>query len=88
VSITTGGQVVTRTFVDPRQFKIIVLVCQQGTNTLYASKVGFDGAALPTNPNSLSTSATPDPACSLGGATLSPVGASDTPNHYATIDIP
>ena len=88
VSLTTGGQTVSLTFVNPRHFKIIVLVCQEGVaDPLYASNVKFDGSSMPTTNNSLATSSTPTEAalCGLGGATLSGVTAG---NHSAAIVIP
>ena len=87
VNLATGGQTVSLTFVDPRHFKVIVLVCQEGTNELYASNVRFDGNATPTTDNSLGASTTPTEAqlCGLGGATLSGVTAG---NHSAAIVIP
>ena len=87
VILSTGGQTVNLTFVDPRHFKVIVLVCQEGTNELYASNVKFDGASTPTTNNSLGASTTPTEAqlCGLGGATLSGI---TTGNHSAAIVIP
>lgn len=87
VSLSTGGQSVPLTFVDARQFKVIVLVCQAGSNELYASNVKFDGSSTPTTNNSLGDSTTPTEAqlCGLGGATLSGV---TTGNHSAAIVIP
>ena len=87
VNLATGGQTVSLTFVDPRHFKVIVLVCKEGSNELYASNVRFDGSATPTTNNSLGDSTTPTEAqlCGLGGATLSGVTAG---NHSAAIVIP
>lgn len=87
VVLSTGGQTVSLTFVDARHFKVIVLVCQEGANALYASNVKFDGSATPTTNNSLGTSTTPTEAqlCGLGGATLSGV---TTGNHSAAVSIP
>ncbi|HLF40973.1 MAG TPA: SpaA isopeptide-forming pilin-related protein [Acidimicrobiia bacterium] len=88
VVLETAAQSVPLTFVDARQFKVIVLVCQEGTSQLYASNVRFDGAATPTGNNSLGTPQTsPSNAelCGLGGATLSGVG---TGAHSAAITIP
>jgi hypothetical protein len=87
VVLSTGGQTVPLTFVDVRQFKVIVLVCQASSNELYASNVRFDGSSTPTTNNSLGDSTTPTEAqlCGLGGATLSGVTAG---NHSAAITIP
>ena len=87
VILSTGGQTVSLTFIDPRHFKVIVLVCQEGSNELYASNVKFDGASTPTTNNSLGASTTPTEAqlCGLGGATLSGI---NTGTHSAAIVIP
>jgi hypothetical protein len=87
VNLSTGGQTVSLTFVDKRYFKVIVLVCQQSNNELYASNVKFDGSSTPTTNNSLDTSTTPTEAqlCALGGATLSNV---TNGSHSAAINIP
>jgi hypothetical protein len=87
VVLGTGGQTVSLTFVDNRQFKVIVLVCQASSNELYASNVKFDGSSTPTTNNSLGDSTTPTEAqlCGLGGATLSGVTAG---SHSAAIVIP
>jgi hypothetical protein len=88
VSLTTGGQTVSLTFIDPRHFKVIVLVCQEGVaDPLYASNVKFDGSSTPTTNNSLGASTTPTEAqlCGLGGATLTGV---TTGSHSAAIVIP
>jgi hypothetical protein len=87
VNLSTGGQTVSLTFVDNRLFKVIVLVCQQSNNELYASNVKFDGSSTPTTNNSLGTSSTPTEAqlCALGGATLSNV---TNGSHSAAIVIP
>ena len=87
-TITTGGQVIALTFNDPRLFKVIVLVCQESDNTLYASNVTFDNPPAPgTVTTSLGTSTSPTEAvlCGLGGATLPNVG---TGAHSADISIP
>jgi hypothetical protein len=53
-SITvTNGQTVTVSATNPRQFKIIVIVCRQTDNTLYPSAITIDGASAG---NSLSKS--------------------------------
>jgi hypothetical protein len=87
VNLATGGQTVSLTFIDTRHFKVIVLVCQEGTNELYASNVKFDGASTPTTNNSLSASTTPTEAqlCALGGASLSDI---EKGSHSAAIVIP
>ena len=87
VTISTGGQSVPLTFVDPRHFKIVVLICQEGANDLHPSNVKFDGALTPTTNNSLGSSTIPSESelCALGGASLTGVGAGV---HSAAIVIP
>ncbi len=68
----TAGSSLTRSFTDPRKFKVIVLVCKQADNSLYSSNVTLpSGSSDPaaTKP-SLGSSTAPDAAtlCSLGGA--------------------
>jgi hypothetical protein len=66
-SASGTGQTINLTFIDPRQHKIIVITCHEGTNTLVGSSVTFNG--------STKTSITTPPAgitqaqlCALGGA--------------------
>lgn len=83
------GVTVNLTFTNPRLFKVIVIVCKKAGNSLYASQVSFDGAALPGAPNSLGTggggSLTDAQVCGLGGAVHDnvPRGA-----HSASVNIP
>jgi len=74
-AVVGAGTTVSLTFVDPRQHKVIVIVCHQGTNTLAASDV-TDGAT------SLTTLDASDPGasdleaelCALDGFTGKPHG--------------
>ena len=78
------GQTVTLTFVDPRQHKIIVIVCHQGTNTLHPSSVTVDGetkTSLGTAPSGL----TQAQLCGLGGAAYT---GKRHGTHPASIAIP
>ena len=76
---------------DAKLFKVIVLVCQKTDDQLYASKVSFDTAGLPTNPNS--PIATGDAAidetklCQLSGTYVHD-NAQRNHDHTATIRIP
>ena len=62
-----GGTNVNLAFVDPRDFKVIVLVCKEADNSLYSSTVTVDGvekSSLGAAPSGLTNSQL----CSLGGA--------------------
>ena len=60
----------THTFVDPPLFKVITVVCRLGTTpALYASKVSYDGAALPGSNNTPTTMPTGIDAAKLCGLT-------------------
>ena len=68
LGVTTSP--VTKTFVDPRQFKVITLVCEEAGGTLYASAVNYDSSTDPTTnntPTSLSSTAVEDEVCGLSG---------------------
>lgn len=72
------GQTLSYTATNPRQHRMIVLVCHEGTNTLYSSTVDLDGNLATTGdqknslssvPSGLSTkNVTQSELCSLGGA--------------------
>ena len=98
VTVNSGnaGTSIPLSFTDPRQFRVIVLVCREATNaggtnaTLYSSSVGFDGATPPATPNSAGTSDLPSgvsqaQACAIGGATHAPVNYG---SHSSAVDIP
>jgi hypothetical protein len=85
--VVGAGQNVPVTLIDPRNFRIIVVVCQQGTNdSLHASSVTVDGVTKtslgPGGGGSLSDS----DVCGLGGARYSDKHAGDHPN--ADVNIP
>jgi uncharacterized surface anchored protein len=86
--LLTGGGHEDLTFVNARQFKVIVLVCQESTHTLYPSNVQFDNGTTPplTTNNSLGSPGTLTNAqlCELGGATHT----GGTGQHQAVITIP
>lgn len=87
-SSVTGNATVSLTFIDPRQFKVIVLVCQESTNALYPSNVLFGTATSPTTNNSLGSAPaglTEAQLCGLTGATLPDV---PTGSYRAGITIP
>jgi Prealbumin-like fold domain len=81
-SVTVGaGQTLSLTFTDPRNFRIIVLVCNEADNSLYSSDVTVDGAHL----NSLGTAANESTLCALTGARYT---GKLTGNHPANVNIP
>ena len=77
----TAGQTVSLTFIDPRKFKVIVLVCKESDNSLYSSTVTVDGE----NKSSLGTAANESTLCALGGASYA--GKHIGP-HPANVNIP
>lgn len=79
-----GGATVSLTFANPRDFKIIVLVCKEADNSLYSSTVTVDGenkSSLSAAPSGLTAAQL----CGLGGAAYDDksYGA-----HPANVDIP
>ena len=79
-----AGGTVSLTFVDPREFKIIVLVCKEADNSLYSSTVTIDGeqkASLGAAPSGGPTAAQ---LCGLGGAAYEDKNAS---NHLGGVNI-
>lgn len=79
-----GGSTVTLTFVDPRDFKVIVLVCKEADNSLYPSTVTLDGVdktSLSTAPSGLTAAQL----CGLGGAAYDDKSFG---NHPANVNIP
>lgn len=79
----TGGTV-TLTFTDPRDFKVIVLVCKEADNSLYSSTVKVDGVdktSLATAPSGLTAAQL----CGLGGAAYDDKSYG---NHPANVNIP
>jgi hypothetical protein len=79
-----GGATVSLTFVDPRDFKIIVLVCKEVDNSLYSSTVTVDGvdkSSLSAAPSGL----TATQLCGLGGAAYDDKSYGD---HPANVNIP
>jgi hypothetical protein len=70
-AITSGGQVVSLTFVDPRLHRVIVLVCHEGTNTLDPNSItlGTTKTSIGSVPSALQAKGvTQADLCSLGGA--------------------
>jgi hypothetical protein len=83
-TLGSGGSV-TETFVNPRKFKVIVLVCRDSDNSLYPSTVTVDGAQK-TSLNTGGGGTISDSAlCSLGGAAYDGKHFGD---HPANVNIP
>lgn len=83
-AVVTGGGTVTLTFVNPRDFRVIVLVCQESDNSLYQSSVTLDGttkSTLSTAPSGLTAAQL----CGLGGAAF---GDLSYGKHSPEVDIP
>ena len=76
----TAGSSAQLTFVDPRQFKVITIVCKNSDNSLYPSDVALQGG--PGSPKTsigsgdvgAATAAQLCATANLGGATFSPKG--------------
>jgi hypothetical protein len=83
-AVVGAGGSISLTFVDPREFKVIVLVCKESNNTLYPSTVTVDGL----NKTSLATGGggtiTDAQLCGLGGASY---GDKLVGNHPANVNI-
>jgi hypothetical protein len=85
--VVGAGQTVPVTLTDPRKFRIIVVVCQQGTtDSLYASSVTVDGVTTTSLASGGGGSLSDSAVCGLGGARYSDKHAGDHPN--ADVNIP
>lgn len=73
VNVSAGGSA-SLTFVDPREFTVITIVCKDADQSLYASSVTFDGDTQ-TSLGAAPTGSTATELCGLGGARF-------TPKHY------
>ncbi len=82
VSISAGGQVLSLTFKDPRLHRVIVVVCHEGTNTLYGSSVTLNGStkqSIGAVPSGLGAKGvTQSDLCNLGGAQFGGLGHGTT----------
>ena len=76
-------------FVDPRLFRVIVLVCRESDNTLHSSAVTFDG----TEKQSLASNAalpqgvSQQTLCTLGGARYDGKKANNNPGYSGNVRI-
>jgi hypothetical protein len=83
-AVVGAGGTVTLTFTDPRDFKVIVLVCKEADNSLYSSTVTVDGvdkASLAAAPAGLTAAQL----CGLDGAAYDDKSYG---NHPANVNIP
>ena len=88
VVLSVSGDTSNVSFTDPRQFKIITLVCRVSNNTLYPSTVTFNGGTNQTSlaPGVLSP-ADQAALCGLGGATKTVNKSAVGTPHTSTIAI-
>jgi hypothetical protein len=68
------GQTISLTFVDPRQHKVIVITCHEGTDTLIGSSVSLNGGTAKTSIPTPPTGITQAQLCNLGGASFGGLG--------------
>jgi hypothetical protein len=84
-SITVGaGGTVSLNLTDPREFKVIVLVCRESDNTLYPSTVTVDGVNKTSLQPGGGGAITDASLCGLGGANYDNKA---TGNHPANVNI-
>lgn len=84
-AVVTAGGTVALTFVNPRDFKVIVLVCSEATNSLYPSQVTLDGSAAKTSLGAPPAGVTAAQLCGLGGAAFDDQSYG---SHNAAVTIP
>jgi hypothetical protein len=80
VSVTSDGQVVTVNATNPRTHRVIVIVCHEGTNSLYGVTVsgGTDKTSISAVPSALDTKGvTEADLCGIGGASFDGLGHGD-----------
>ncbi len=85
LNATTPDLTLSFTFVNVRQFTVIVLVCKNSDSSLYASTITVDGQEkVSLGPNGGGAISDAD-LCALGGARYSPKTAG---NYSAGVNIP
>jgi hypothetical protein len=92
ITVPNGGTV-TKSYTDPRKFKVIVIVCRQTDDTLYPSDIKIDGDAAGKSLSSAQATAASLSESALCGISTGSKGnlraAPDSSNpHDADIDIP
>jgi hypothetical protein len=92
ITVANGGTV-TKSYTDPRKFKVIVIVCRQTDDTLYPSDIKIDGDAAGKSLSSAQATAASLSESALCGISTGSKGnlraAPDSSNpHDADIDIP
>jgi hypothetical protein len=85
VTVVGGANPISLTFVNPRNFKIIVLVCNEVDNSLYSSQVTLDGVDPKSTLATAPTGTTAAQLCGLGGAAY---GDLDHGSYDADVTIP
>jgi hypothetical protein len=78
------GQTINLTFIDPRQHKVIVITCHEGTNTLVGSSVTINSNTK-TTITTLPSGITQAQLCALGGASFGGLGHGSV---SASVNIP
>lgn len=84
----TAGQTLNISFVDPRQFTVITVVCKDSGHSLYPSTVVLDGSSktsIATGDTGAATAAQLCTTSGLGGATFSPKAKGA---HTGSVTIP
>ena len=76
------GDVVPVSFVDPRQHRVVVLVCHEGTDTLFSRDVTVDGVTKQSRAAGSLTAAQQKELCDAGGASFGDIsGHPDVDAH-------
>jgi hypothetical protein len=93
VQVTAGTATTAVDFIDPKLFKVIVIVCEKSNTSLYSAKVSFDGAAVPGSANSptdgaLGAGIDESALCGLSGTFVHDDVTRAGNDHSSTIRIP
>lgn len=83
--VVSSGSTISLTFVDPREFRIIVLVCREADDTLYPSTVTVDGENKTSLASGGGGAIADADLCALGGASY---GGKHTGDHPGNVNIP
>jgi uncharacterized surface anchored protein len=85
LSLGQNADITSTPFVDPRNFKVIVVVCRQSDSTLYSSPVTIDGTSAG---SSLATAPANVDEATLCGVTAGAAGGKQYGPHTAGANIP
>jgi hypothetical protein len=91
VQVTVGQTTTAADFINPKLFKVIVLVCQKTDDSLYAAKVAFDAGSVPSSansPTSVPTGIDETKLCQLSGTYVHDDVTRAGNDHTSTIRIP